>query len=122
MFPVPPGAAVDGIAVSAGPKDVRRLPVDLSRLRPREEVRGPWVLRSYDLGTLVLSAAAVVEVRDLGLRGGDARTWEEAEKFLSEGRTEDLDLAVSYYEEVAPRVAKGKESVVRGRVQSAYGS
>ena len=120
VFPVPPGAAVDGIAVSAGPKDVRRLPVDLSRLRPREEVRGPWVLRSYDLGTLVLSAAAVVEVRDLGLRGGDARTWEEAEKFLSEGRTEDLDLAVSYYEEVAPRVAKGKESVVRGRVQRAY--
>ncbi|MEW6747389.1 MAG: SUMF1/EgtB/PvdO family nonheme iron enzyme [Planctomycetota bacterium] len=120
-FLVPPGAQVRELTVTGG-REPRRVPLELSSLHPREEVvAGSIVLRTYDLGPVHLPEGTIVRVEDLGLRDRPAWYWTEAEKFVTEGATGDLDLAIEYYKQAMAGTKDEKaRSSIRERIRTAY--
>jgi formylglycine-generating enzyme required for sulfatase activity len=119
-FIVPPGARPEAIAVVAG-ATTKRHPLDLAKLEPRREQIELWERRTYELGAIILLSGTDVDGMDLGLRGRDLATWNSAEKHVRDGKSEDLDLAVSAYVAVLPKIAEGSRKKAEARLRAVYG-
>ncbi|MEW6745536.1 MAG: SUMF1/EgtB/PvdO family nonheme iron enzyme [Planctomycetota bacterium] len=120
-FLIPPGAQVRELTVVGG-REPRRIPLELKSLHPREDVvAGSIVLRTYHLGPVHLPEGTIVRVEDLGLSDRFAWYFEEAEKFVTEGATGDLDLAIAYYKQaIGGTTAEKARATIRERIRTAY--